>query len=193
LKALHKLGVSITLHCYEYGRPQQDELLKYVETVYYYPRKKSVFDALGRTPFIVKTRNSMGLMENLRKDESPILFEGLHTCYSLNDARLKNRTKIVRTHNIEHEYYAELAKHNRGLIKRFYSGEARKLKKFESQLNYANHILAIKESDAVHFKQYSNSVQVLPTPSSYSTETSPLKKMKLVQNGSSMKFFHLLT
>lgn len=104
-------------------------------------------------------------MENLYKDDSPILFEGLHTCYSLNDNRLKNRTKIVRTHNIEHEYYAELAKNNRGLAKRFYSGEARKLKKFESQLKHANHIFAIKESDAVHFTQYSDSVQVLPAAS----------------------------
>jgi len=162
---LHKLGVSVTLHCYEYGRPQQGELLKYAETVYYYPRKKSVFDSIGRTPFIVKTRNSAELMENLCEDDSPILFEGLHTCYSLNDERFKNRTKIVRTHNIEHEYYAELAKNNRGLTKRFYSGEARKLRKFELRLNYANHILAIKESDAVHFKQYSNSVQVLPAAS----------------------------
>ena len=165
MKALHKLGLSITLHCYEYGRPKQDELLKYAETVYYYPRKKSVFDSIGRTPFIVKTRNSAELMANLCKDDSPILFEGLHTCYSLNDERFKNRIKIVRTHNVEHEYYTELAKNNRGLTKRFYSGEARKLRRFESQLNYANHILAIKESDAVHFKQYSSSVQVLPAAS----------------------------
>ncbi|NRA13329.1 MAG: glycosyltransferase [Crocinitomicaceae bacterium] len=165
LKALHKLGVKITLHCYEYGRPQQDELLKYTEAVHYYPRKKSVFDTIGKTPFIVKTRNSKQLMSNLSLDDSPILFEGLHTCYSLDDACLKNRTKIVRTHNIEHEYYAELAKNNKGLTKRFYSGESRKLKKFESQLKYATHILAIKESDANHFKQYSDSLEVLPAAS----------------------------
>jgi len=32
IKALHKLGIKIHLQTYEYGRGQQDELLKYCET-----------------------------------------------------------------------------------------------------------------------------------------------------------------
>lgn len=161
MKALHKLGVKITLHCFEYGRGEQDELLKYAETVHYYPRKKTIKDSLSRTPFIVKSRNHISLIYNLTLDDSPILFEGLHSCYFLNDSLLRDRLKIVRTHNIEHHYYKELSKHNKGLTKRFYSAEARKLKRFEKNLRHANHILAIKDSDATHFKKYSKSVQVL--------------------------------
>lgn len=162
LKALHKLGLKITLHCFKYGRGEQDELQKYAENVYYYKRKKSIIDSLGRTPFIVKSRNEKVLIDKLCLDDSPILFEGLHTCFFLSDSRLKNRTKIVRTHNIEHEYYSELAKCNKGMAKRFYSWESKKLKRYEVKLKNANHILAIKESDADHFKKYSDSVFVLP-------------------------------
>lgn len=161
LKALHSLGVKITLHCFEYGRGKQEELSKYTEQVHYYKRKKSVLDSVGKTPFIVKSRNSKYLLENLLLDDFPILFEGLHCCYFLDHPSLKNRTKIVRTHNIEHDYYDALAKTNSGLKKAFYSAESKKLKSYESQLKHADVILSIKQSDADHFKQYTNEVHVL--------------------------------
>jgi len=163
--ALHKLGVKIILHCFEYGRGEQVELEKYTEKVYYYPRKKSVLDTISKTPFIVKSRNSEVLLENLIKDNFPILFEGLHTCFFLDDPKLKNRTKIVRTHNIEHEYYFELSKHNSGLKKTFYASESKKLEAYEIQLKNADHILAIKNSDAIYFKTLCDSVFMLPASS----------------------------
>ena len=68
-------------------------------------------------PFVVVTRSSEKLMENLLRDKHPILFEGLHCCFHLNDPRLNERTKIVRMHNIEHDYYFNLEKVEKSIFK----------------------------------------------------------------------------
>src|SRR5665213_2717865 len=96
LKNLHKAGIKITLHCFEYGRGEQKELEKYCQTVYYYKRNTSFVNQLSSIPFIIKSRVSNELINNLLKDNHPILFEGLHTCYFINDERLANRKKIYR-------------------------------------------------------------------------------------------------
>ena len=93
---LHKAGVKIILHCMEYGRGEQKELEKYCHKVYYYKRKTSFIHQLSPVPYIVKSRSSKELLNNLLLDDFPILFEGLHTCYYLSDKRLKNRFKIYR-------------------------------------------------------------------------------------------------
>ncbi len=162
IKALHAIGVKIHLHCFEYGRGMQDELKKYVSSINYYKRKRNVADSLSRLPFIVKSRDSRHLIRNLLKDDYPILFEGLHTCFFLPDERLKSRLRIVRMHNIEHEYYLALGKQSSGWRKRFFNTEAKKLKRYESVLKHADHILAIKESDAKKLLVYSRPVHVLP-------------------------------
>lgn len=162
LKALHELGVKITLHCYEYGRGESKELEQYADSVIYYPRRKRLMDVLDKLPFIVKSRSSRTLMQNLLLDTDPILFEGLHTTFMLNDARLKDRIRMVRTHNIEHEYYGSLAKVATGIRKKFYQSEAKKLKSYEPRLKFATHIFAIKEDDALYFKKYADNTFVLP-------------------------------
>lgn len=177
LKALHELGVKITLHCYEYGRGESKELEKYADMVIYYPRRKRLMDVVDKLPFIVKTRSSRALMRNLLFDKHPILFEGLHTTFMLNDERLNDRIRMVRTHNIEHEYYGALAKLATGFRKKFYQSEARKLKAYEPRLKFATHIFAIKEDDAFYFKQYCKNTHVLPacasTESGSSEDTLP--------------------
>lgn len=103
---------------------------------------------INTLPFVVVTRSSEKLMETLLRDKHPILFEGLHCCFHLEDARLKSRIKIVRMHNIEHEYYINLEKVEKSLFRKIYFGiEAKKLKRFEKILNKANHIAAISPSD----------------------------------------------
>ncbi|MFZ9029038.1 MAG: hypothetical protein ACO2Z9_08480, partial [Crocinitomicaceae bacterium] len=114
IKALHGLGIKVHLHCYEYGRGMPEELKEYVEDIQYYRRRKTVIDWLNKLPFIVKTRSNKFLIRNLLKDDAPILFEGIHTTYFIGDERLKNRIKIVRAHNIEHEYYSKLAEQASG-------------------------------------------------------------------------------
>lgn len=162
IKALHALGVKIKLHCFEYGRGMPEQLKEYVDEIQYYKRRKSFLDGLAKLPFIVKSRSSRHLIRNLLKDDHPILFEGLHCAFYLSDDRLKSRIKLVRTHNIEHEYYAELAKQSKGIHRKFFTSESRKLKQFEPILKHADGILAIKESEQAYFKRYSDKTYVLP-------------------------------
>jgi hypothetical protein len=162
LKALHELGYEITLHCFDYGRGRQSELEKYCVKVYYYRRNMSFLKMISTLPYIVNTRNSKSLLNNLLLDQAPILFEGLHSCYFLKDERLTARFKIVRTHNIEHDYYSNLAESEKKFLKRIYfNWEAKRLKAFENTLQYANLIAAISANDSYHFKRNFKSVHTV--------------------------------
>jgi hypothetical protein len=166
LKNLHKAGVKIILHCFKYGRGEQKELDNYCSKVYYYKRSTSFINQLSSIPFIVKSRNSEQLITNLLKDEYPILFEGLHTCYFLNDKRLVNRFKIYRESNIEHEYYAHLAKsENNPLKKLYFNLEAKKLYNFQKQLTYADLMLVVSTADRdyLHSQFPTKRVEYLPS------------------------------
>jgi glycosyltransferase involved in cell wall biosynthesis len=163
IQALSRAGVKIYLHCFVYGRDESNELSHLCEKVYYYPRSKSFLYQFSKLPFIVKTRASKDLLVNLMKDDSPILFEGLHSCFFLGRREISNRLKIVRNHNVEHHYYNELShKSSKLLQKLYFKLEAYKLKYFESILNEADHIAAISESDYNYLKSRYNNVFLMP-------------------------------
>jgi len=162
IQALHELGYKIILHCWEYGRGEQDKLKEITHEVHYYKRKKSPFFIFNKLPFIVVSRQSNKLFQRLLSDTHPILFEGIHTTLLLNNPRLKDRMKIIRMHNIEHDYYSALSQKSTGWRRWFYKTEARKLKHFEPNLNHANWILAIQENDKTHFEKFHSSVKLLP-------------------------------
>lgn len=152
IKALADQGVSIILHCYQYGRPEQKELEGLCEKVYYYPRLRGIFSVLSREPYIIYSRRSQSLLSHLLEDDAPVLFEGLHTCHFLSHPALSNRLRIVRACNIEHEYYHYLAKGTRSLFKKLYfSLESYRLHLFEKNLRYAHHILAITPRERDYF------------------------------------------
>ena len=105
VKALHECGVKIILHCFEYERPHAAELEAICEEVHYYRRRTGWQTNISLLPYNVYSRKDERLLRNLRKDDYPILFEGLHTCYYLTDPELAGRIKIFRGCNIEHDYY----------------------------------------------------------------------------------------
>jgi hypothetical protein len=147
IKALHEEGLSITLHVFEYGRLPHTDLDKYCDKVFYYKRSKWA-NPLRLLPYIVATRNSKELLKNLKQDDAPILFEGMHTCYWLSHKDLAHRVKLVRMHNIEHDYYQQLAAVEPNFAKRIYfKVEAMLLSRFYKNLNAASAILAISEND----------------------------------------------
>jgi len=151
---LHKAGVKIILHCIEYGKGEQKELEKYCHKVYYYKRKTSFLNHLSAVPYIVKSRSSKELLNNLLLDDYPILFEGLHTCYYISDNRLKNRFKIYRESNIEHHYYYYLAHAEKnGLKKLYFVTEARKLYSFQNKLSNADLMLVVSTADQKYLKE----------------------------------------
>jgi hypothetical protein len=148
LKYLHEQGVEICLHAFEYGRKPAPELDKFCKQVFYYQRRNFVNPFIGTLPYIVNTRNSEELLDNLLINDAPILFEGLHTCYFLDHPALAARRKIVRMHNIEHEYYQKLEEVERNFFKKyFFSKESQRLREYEQVLQHADLILGISPND----------------------------------------------
>ncbi len=113
IKALHQCGVKIILHCFEYERAHSPELEAICEKVFYYKRHTGLRTNITLLPYNVYSRKHPELIANLLKNDYPILFEGLHCCYYINDPRLHNRKKIYREANIEHDYYYHLAQAER--------------------------------------------------------------------------------
>lgn len=162
VKALTEAGVKVHLHCFEYGRGEQ-EILKRCHEVKYYKRDTSFAKQLSLTPFIVNSRRSEELVKDLMKDDYPILCEGLHTTAVLLDKRLKNRKIYVRAHNVEHDYYKGLGdSERRGWKRLFYHAEAWKLRRYEPILKNAAGIFAISQKDADYFSKRFENVTVVP-------------------------------
>lgn len=139
LGALHALGISIHLHCFDYGRGRQPVLEQYCTSVQYYTRSTGYGAFTPGMPYIVSSRKNEDLLDNLLKDDYPILMEGVHCTYLLTDKRFANRKTIVRLHNVEYLYYKSLAASATDIIKRLYFvWESRALKKYEKKLAAAN-------------------------------------------------------
>ena len=154
IKALTELGIKVHLHCFHYGREKSEVLDNLCEKVYYYPRKKFYQAIYSSLPYIVGSRQSDEMLTNLVADDSPVLFEGLHTCFYLNHPALKNKLKAVRMHNVEWDYYRSLKESESNyLIKFYFNLESKKLKKFEDELKSADRIFAISKSDYEYLRQ----------------------------------------
>jgi hypothetical protein len=154
IKALYNQGIKITLHIWEYNQKTKiEKLQQWCEKVYFYPRRMSLSTHLSIKPYIVQSRISDSLIENLLKDNNPILFEGIHSCGQLNDTRLAMRKKIVRIHNIEHFYYHHLFSNEKNILKKtFFLIESLKLRLFEKQLKHASYLLAISKNDFTYLE-----------------------------------------
>ena len=163
LKALVERGFKVHMHCFEYGREHSERLEALCVETHYYKRNMSLRKLFNKKPFIVASRESESLIQNLLKDDYPILLEGLHTCGVLLDPRMSERKIFVRAHNLEHDYYQYLAETEKNLRKKlFLRMESRKLRRFEPVLAKATGILAISNKDYEYFKQFYNNVYLIP-------------------------------
>lgn len=155
IKALHAAGVEVHLHNFIYGRNRSPELEKICKSVNYYQRKPMWQGLFSNKPMIVDSRRSDQLLANLKADNFPILFEGLHACYYLDATDLSGRMRLVRMHNNEAEYYLSLAGRERKFLRRLYFYEEyKRLKIFENKLKYATKILAIAKHEEAHYKKH---------------------------------------
>lgn len=153
IKHLAETGVAVHLHCFQTNRVKAEALEAICEEVHYYSRRSIWVSLPVRRPYIVASRRSDKLLERLKRDTHPILFEGLHTCYYLDDPALKDRVKAVRLHNIEWQYYERLAEQEKRLWARsYYYYESRALESFESVLWSADYLLAISENDEAYLR-----------------------------------------
>ena len=131
--ALKDLGVKVHLHCFVYGKFDPQPVLKTVSAeVHYYPRVVWPAFLAKSLPYIVASRKSPELLRQLSKDKQPILFEGIQTT-GFADV-LGSRRLLLRAHNIEQQYYRELADHSRGVKSLIFSREAMLLREYETRI-----------------------------------------------------------
>ncbi len=153
IKALHAIGIKIHLHCFTKGRTEQPELNNYCATVHYYKREKKQAFLKPLLPYIVSSRSAKELIQNLNKNDYPILLEGMHCSYFLHSNELKNRHIFLRLHNTEYFYYAHLARHEKNIFKKnYFDLESKRLKKYEKEIANKASLLAISEKDLESFK-----------------------------------------
>lgn len=152
------MGVKIHLHCFEYGRGEQPELERYCTEVHYYHRNEGHKGFSHRLPYIVCSRSNQELTDNLLADQYPILLEGIHCTHLLQDPRFENRKILLRLHNVEHEYYRQLFRHEHSFWKKiYYFHESRMLKKYERSISEKVLILAMSRQDA---EKYAKEFQI---------------------------------
>ena len=190
LRALKEAGFRITLHSYNYrGRKEvAPPFFGNEDKVFFYQRDESPLRQLLILPYIVNSRRDSAILGNLLDDEAPILFEGLHTTFLLSHPCLRDRLKIVRAHNIEHDYYRGLALSEKKLWKRlFYKWEGYKLERYEKILEKADLICAISEKEREYFGNAYPDVKTIFLPGFYDDSTSeelPGKKEYVLYQGS---------
>lgn len=166
VKYLSEKNIKVHLHCFEYGREHSSELENICESVNYYPRKTGLVSHLSFWPYIVKSRRSETLIQNLLKDDYPILFEGMHTMGVGLDKRLTKRKKIYRESNIEHHYYCHLSKAEKDPFKKFfYKIESNKLRSFEKQVTKFDHTLVVSQADQKYLQKRYPSANISYLPS----------------------------
>ncbi len=167
IKALHEQGVKVILHCFQYGeRTPQPELEKYCHEVYYYKRSRSLIFQLSLIPFIMNSRRSRSLIKRLRKDNYPILFEGMHTASYVWHKRLRGRQKLLRMHNIEWQYYESLSRltpPTEVFEKTYYFIESIKLQRIEPKVVlHADEIIAISTTDTAYYREMKANTHYIP-------------------------------
>lgn len=173
---LKKLGIGIHLHYFSYNeRGMPNELNQFCETIHVYERKTGAKGLSAKLPYIVSSRISEELINNLNKDDHPVLLEGLHCTGILPHIDLTKRKVVARMHNDESIYYFELSKSASTFLKRiFFLHESRLLKKYIQQLPDDCRYACISEGDTLQLKKqyHLNQVDFLPAFPSWQTVTS---------------------
>lgn len=172
IQLLAQQGVKIHLHCFQYaGHQPDDTLLNWCVEVKYYNRHLNPCKLLSHKPFITQTRRNEKLVQDLLRDEYPILLEGLHCCSILDDHRFANRKILVRSHNVEHEYYLGLAKNEKNIFKKIYFlQESKKLQRFEPIINKAFANFCITQKDYEYFSSKYDNSHFLPSPLTFTDD-----------------------
>jgi len=154
IRCLHEAGVKVHLHCFEYGRGERTELKAYCQEVKYYSRREGHKGFSHKLPYIVCSRSNGELLEDLLRDDYPILLEGIHCSYLLNDERFSGRQVILRLHNVEYQYYRQLYYCEKSLLKKmYYLHESNLLRQYEKKIADKAMILAMVEKDCEQYKQ----------------------------------------
>lgn len=149
IKALHLLGVEITLHCFVDAIPNHNpELECFTKKIFYYKREKKIWDFFSKIPFSVISRKHKDLCHNLNLDNSPIFFEGLQTTYLLKKNKFEGRKLFLRLHNIEAKYYYGLYKSEFVFFKKVaYYLESQKYRYYQKMISEFDAVFTLSNFD----------------------------------------------
>lgn len=151
IKALHSLGIKIDLHCFVDEIPQDIEPLEnFVENLYFYKNKKGLASFFSFLPYSVSYRKDKQLLINIKKNPAPVFFESFKG--SNFDYKGLAEKKMLRLHNIEHQYYFGLGKSESNLFKKIlYYLEGLRYTWLEKQLQYFDEVvtLSVKENSYI--------------------------------------------
>ena len=177
IKSLSEVGVKIHLHCFTKNDETVPILHRYCESVTYYKRTSFFSNLYFHLPFIIRSRSSAELISNLKKDNYPIIFDGIHTTFPLLHSLGKDRKIKIRLHNVEFLYYERLAELETGFYKKLYFKlEAFLLRRYESKLARVFDFWAISTQDMeVYQKELGcKKIEFLPAFLPWKNPTSPL-------------------
>jgi len=94
------------------------------------------------------------LWDRLQQDHFPVLLEGIHCTYGLHAGLLINRRVVLRLHNVENEYYKQLSKWERSLVKKtYFHHESRLLRRYEKEIANKASIITVSEKDMQTYKR----------------------------------------
>jgi len=165
IKALHREGVRIHLHYFDYHGNDVYELNNYCETIQSYQRKLGWKGFSFSLPYIVSSRINNDLTSDLNKDNYPVILEGIHCTGILDDIDAKRRKILIRLHNDEAAYYQKLAAYENNFFKRLYFlNESRSLEKYQARLSKNVLYAGISKKDISRFAEKYDlpAVQFLP-------------------------------
>jgi uncharacterized protein YihD (DUF1040 family) len=174
INELAKLGIKIHLHYFSKKNDFPQKLNEICEEIFIYKRKTGISQQFSICPYIVQSRSVEDLKTNLKKNNYPILFEGIHTTkFILEDLSIKNRS-IIRHHNIEHDYYFGLYKSEKNMLHSiYYLIESFKLKWYLKKVKNAAFHLTISDADAQKLAslKFENIITIPPFHSSATEDT----------------------
>lgn len=159
---LKKNNISIHLHCFFKERLPAPELNKYCVSVQYYKRKKSGIIS-SNIPYIVKSRSSKALIAQLKKDNYPVLMQGMHSTWPLYKNLSGNRKIFIRTFNTEQVYYDFLATHEKNKLKKLYfKRESNLLKQYERDMASKAPLITLSKKDRIYFAALGGDARFIP-------------------------------
>jgi len=187
IKALYEEGIKIHLHYFSYNeRGNPNELNQFCESIHIYQRKKVHRGFSFRLPYIVSSRINSSLIENLNRDNYPILLEGVHCTGILSFLNTENRKIVIRLHNDESEYYRQLASSEKSWVKKLYFlNESRLLKKYQLTLPQTLTYACINNADAIYFNKKYGLKNVFFLPA-----FTPYEQVKGIEGQGSFCLYH---
>jgi glycosyltransferase involved in cell wall biosynthesis len=166
LTALWEEGIGIHLHCFGTRNSDHHQLEKFCISISYYPRTEGWKGFSFSIPYIVNSRRSKALIENLLKDNYPVLMEGIHCTFILNHPEFSKRKMILRLHNVESVYYEKLFQASSSVTRKcYYKIESVLLRRYEKQVaQKVSLILAVSDQDASEYEHSFGAQQIQTLP-----------------------------